>query len=237
MRKNNQHKNTLLSHLGDAIRNRRVDIGITQQELATETELHRTYITDVEGGNRNISMLTYGRLTQALKCALSLPLLETERSMARESGLSVYGLNGALTKASKLLHLRNEFCLTLDIIACELQVKANMSRLQVCVESYLRKLSRYPTDDAGLVEALLGQLPVNPFSKTAERPSIGTAVDEGVATSIAANLRPGEIEYSPIKKGVNYIIRGGGANGQVLAGNTSGSFYVLSGNLRTDNQP
>jgi transcriptional regulator with XRE-family HTH domain len=237
MLKTKQHQHLLLTHLGDAIRNRRVDSGFSQQELASKTDMHRTYITDIEAGNRNISMLTYSRLTEALKCAASLPLFEAERSMAQESASPLYGSKGGLSRASLLLHLQNGFCRNLDIVALELQVKASMSRLQVCVENYSRKLNCYPNDGDQLVEALSGQLAINPFTKTPECPSLGTAIDEELATRVSSIMRPGEIEYSSINKGANYIIRGGGADGKGLSGHSLGSIYVLSGNLRSNNQP
>jgi transcriptional regulator with XRE-family HTH domain len=237
MRKSQAHSDTLLSHLGDAIRNRRVDIGITQQELATRTDLHRTYVTDVETGKRNISMRTYSKLTDALLCAMSFPLREMERTMARENSGTTYGIKGGLSKASQLLRLNRSFWKQLDNVALELQVKASMSKVQVDVENYSREKRIYPNDASDLKQALISPLPVNPFTKKTEIPSIGSAGNEDLATRIPSSLRPGEIEYSPLNKGENYIIRGGGADGKGLEGHTVGSVYVLSGNLRTDNQP
>ncbi len=42
--------------LGKAIRERRVSLGISQEELATRAGLHRTYVSDVERGIRNITI-------------------------------------------------------------------------------------------------------------------------------------------------------------------------------------
>ena len=237
MRKSSHHSHILLTHLGDAIRNRRVDIGFTQNELANKTDLHRTYITDVESGRRNISMLTYNKLTEALMCAISVPLREVERMMAKDGTSSLYGTRGGLSKESALLHLNSSFCLELDIAAVELQVKANMSKLQVAVEGYWSENKIFPTSAKELLEALGGVLPINPFSKKAETPTIGTAADEEAATLDPATFRPGEIEYSPIDPGKNYIIRAGGATGEGLPGQDPSTYYVLSGNLRTNNQP
>lgn len=237
MRKTAQHTHSLLTHLGDAIRNRRVDIGITQQELATATDLHRTYITDIEAGHRNISMLTYQKVTDSLLCALSLPLTEAERSMARKYASPLFGVKGGLSKASQFLHSSSRFCQDLGIVALELQVVANMSKWQLAVESFAQMHNRYPSESSELDKAMHSQLPVNPFTKRPEQPSIGTATNEELATRMPCLLRPGEIEYSPMKKGANYIIRAGGAEGKGLGGPSLGSTYVLSGNLRTDNQP
>jgi transcriptional regulator with XRE-family HTH domain len=234
MRKTSKHGHKLLTHLGDAIRDRRVDKGITQQELASKTGVHRTYITDIEAGHRNMSMLTYSKLADALLCAVSLPLLDAERSMGRQT---LYGLKGGLSKASQLLHSSNRFYLDLDVVASELHVKANMSKVQLAVESFAGIHNIYPRDASELDEALSGQLPINPFRKLAERPSMGSAIDEELATQAPCTLKAGEIEYSPMNRGANYIIRSGGANGKGLAGPSPGSTYALSGNLRSDNQP
>ncbi|MBS1990895.1 MAG: helix-turn-helix transcriptional regulator [Cyanobacteria bacterium SZAS LIN-3] len=237
MRRSQLHSDTLLSHLGDALRNRRVDIGITQQELANRTELHRTYITDVETGKRNISIRTYNKLTEALLCAMSFPLREMERTMSREGAGPLFGDKGGLSKGSILLRLKDDFFQKLENVALELQVKASMSKVQVDVENYSRDRGNYPYTIAALRLALHPPMPINPFTKNNEEPSIGSAVSEDIATRVPSKLRPGEIEYSPLNQGENYIIRGGGADGNGLEGHTIGSVYVLSGNLRTDNQP
>ncbi len=107
----------------------------------------------------------------------------------------------------------------------------------MCVENYSRKENCYPNDGDQLGDALAGRLAINPFTQRPERPALGTAIDEELAARVPSIMRPGEIEYSSINKGANYIIRGGGADGKGLAGNTLGRIYVLSGNLRSNNQP
>ena len=42
--------------IGDAIRTERKKLGMSQEELAHECELHRTYVGSVERGERNISL-------------------------------------------------------------------------------------------------------------------------------------------------------------------------------------
>jgi transcriptional regulator with XRE-family HTH domain len=59
-------RSRLLSRLGDNIRARRKLIGLSQEELAARTGLHRTYICDVERGARNISIYTLARVASAL---------------------------------------------------------------------------------------------------------------------------------------------------------------------------
>jgi transcriptional regulator with XRE-family HTH domain len=45
--------------------------GITQEELAFRSQLHRTYISSIELGKRNISLLNIERLALALDCKIS----------------------------------------------------------------------------------------------------------------------------------------------------------------------
>ena len=51
---------------GAAVRLRRNHLGISQEELAGRAGLHRTYISDVERGARNVSLESIHRLADAL---------------------------------------------------------------------------------------------------------------------------------------------------------------------------
>jgi transcriptional regulator with XRE-family HTH domain len=50
---------------------RREALGISQEELSKRSGLHRTYISDVERGARNVSLKNMGRLSEALEVAPS----------------------------------------------------------------------------------------------------------------------------------------------------------------------
>lgn len=63
----------LLHSLGRVIRERRVLLGMSQEKLAEKSGLHRTYVSDVERGIRN---LTVGALWN-LSRGLGLQLKET----------------------------------------------------------------------------------------------------------------------------------------------------------------
>jgi DNA-binding XRE family transcriptional regulator len=69
-----------LLHLGDAIRNRRVSLYLSQEELGLRANLGRTYITAVENGLRNISMITLLRISRALKNRPSVQILAAEKA-------------------------------------------------------------------------------------------------------------------------------------------------------------
>jgi len=56
---------------GNAVRKYRLKIGLSQEKLAEESGLHRTYISDVERGDRNVSLVNIRRLAKALKIKTS----------------------------------------------------------------------------------------------------------------------------------------------------------------------
>lgn len=56
---------------GAAVRSRRNLLGISQEKLAERADLHRTYVSDVERGTRNVSLESIGRLARALEISVS----------------------------------------------------------------------------------------------------------------------------------------------------------------------
>lgn len=53
--------------LGRRIRETRVKEGYSQEELASRCGLHRTYISDIERGERNVSVENIEKIAKALK--------------------------------------------------------------------------------------------------------------------------------------------------------------------------
>lgn len=53
--------------LGRNVREHRKRLGMSQEELALEAEMKRSYVSDLERGTRNPSVKAVGRLAQALK--------------------------------------------------------------------------------------------------------------------------------------------------------------------------
>ena len=53
---------------GNAVRAKRLAIGISQEELAFRSGLHRTYVGSVERGERNISIENIYLLAKSLNC-------------------------------------------------------------------------------------------------------------------------------------------------------------------------
>lgn len=57
--------------LGNAIKQQRSALGISQEELAARAGLHRTYVSEVERGERNPSITSVEKLAQALEVSLT----------------------------------------------------------------------------------------------------------------------------------------------------------------------
>ncbi|WZE72734.1 helix-turn-helix domain-containing protein [Macrococcus sp. CCM 2573] len=63
----NTNKNVVLLKIGNNITQLRKSKGWTQEELAFECQLHRTYIGSVERGERNIAILNLFKIANALE--------------------------------------------------------------------------------------------------------------------------------------------------------------------------
>lgn len=60
-------KNPLLRRFGQAVRAERDRRGISQEQLALQAEINRSYMGSVERGEANISLLTIHKLATVLK--------------------------------------------------------------------------------------------------------------------------------------------------------------------------
>jgi len=57
--------------LGHVIKDRRVELGLSQEELASGSDLHRTYISHLERSERNIAFMNLCRIAWALELTCS----------------------------------------------------------------------------------------------------------------------------------------------------------------------
>jgi transcriptional regulator with XRE-family HTH domain len=63
-----------LKTFGLRVRKLREDLDWSQDQLAEQADLHRTYISGLERGERNVSVLNIVRLARALKTTPGKPL-------------------------------------------------------------------------------------------------------------------------------------------------------------------
>ena len=71
--------------LGVNVRHHRKLKGLTQEELALEAGMERSYVSDLERGTRNPSVLALGRLADALCIDASL-LMVSKKSEKQNDG-------------------------------------------------------------------------------------------------------------------------------------------------------
>lgn len=113
---------------GTAIRNQRLRLRMSQEELADRAGLHRTYVSDVERGARNISLESIDRLARALKLSVSTlfkragngggndPLIEIllVEDNARDAALTVRAFDKA--RITNVLHVVSDGLEALDFL-------------------------------------------------------------------------------------------------------------------------
>lgn len=66
--------------LGAAIRQRRHQLELSQEELAARAGLHRTYLADVERGSRNVALLNIEKIARALGVSLTALFAASEEN-------------------------------------------------------------------------------------------------------------------------------------------------------------
>jgi len=74
---------TILEAFGAAVRDARSRLGQTQEEFCFEADLDRTYLSGIERGVRNPTLMTIERLSNALGMNPSDLMREAERRMRR----------------------------------------------------------------------------------------------------------------------------------------------------------
>jgi transcriptional regulator with XRE-family HTH domain len=64
-------KADIRERFGFAVKTRREELELTQEDLADRAGIHRTYLSDVERGARNLSLINIERLATALDLPIS----------------------------------------------------------------------------------------------------------------------------------------------------------------------
>ena len=73
-------KADIRERFGFAVKERREELSLTQEDLAEKARIHRTYLSDVERGSRNLSLINIERLAAALEYRISELFQLVERS-------------------------------------------------------------------------------------------------------------------------------------------------------------
>ena len=72
MESDREHRlSEFLARFGSAVKDQRKNLGLSQEELAHRSGLHRTYVTDIERGTRNVSIDSVTKLAKALEVPLA----------------------------------------------------------------------------------------------------------------------------------------------------------------------
>ena len=73
----------LLNAFGDLVREHRNKQGLSQEELAEYSGLHRTYIGSIERGERNLALININRISKALNVKPSDLLPDNSRAKSK----------------------------------------------------------------------------------------------------------------------------------------------------------
>lgn len=71
---------TIEKQFGERVRELRLARGLSQEELAFRASIHRTYLSGIERGKRNLSLKNIGAVAEALDVTLSELFLFRENS-------------------------------------------------------------------------------------------------------------------------------------------------------------
>ena len=61
----------ILRIIGENVRKRRLELGMTQEQLADESALDQRFVSAVENGRRNLTVLKLQQLADSLRCTAS----------------------------------------------------------------------------------------------------------------------------------------------------------------------
>ena len=77
---------SLLTALSHTVRERRELLRLSQEEVAHRARLHRTYISDIERGARNLSLKSLVDLARALELSTSELIITAEERLPKVVG-------------------------------------------------------------------------------------------------------------------------------------------------------
>lgn len=74
-------KEVTLKELGNRVREVRHSRGWSQEQLADLSGIHRTYVSSLERGQRNVSVLTLSRIAKGLRVTAAFLLTATRHAI------------------------------------------------------------------------------------------------------------------------------------------------------------
>jgi transcriptional regulator with XRE-family HTH domain len=81
----------IVETVAENVRRARKAAGLSQEELAIEAQLDRTYISQVERGKRNITVVVLARLARAMHTTAAALVTEPARTAAEKVRVSRFG--------------------------------------------------------------------------------------------------------------------------------------------------
>ena len=97
-----QMKETLRKSLGLVIKKRRERLALSQDQLAVRSDLHRTYVSDIERGARNLSFDSIYSVSKGLGVLPSLLFAEAELNAYKSAGEKLPGDRSATGETAHL---------------------------------------------------------------------------------------------------------------------------------------
>ncbi|HEY9757762.1 MAG TPA: helix-turn-helix transcriptional regulator [Oculatellaceae cyanobacterium] len=79
MKKKTSYPDQYVNALSSALQQRRIEMGISQDELAEKADLHRTYVSLIERKSCNFSIKIYMRLAMALDIEPAELMIQAEQ--------------------------------------------------------------------------------------------------------------------------------------------------------------
>lgn len=74
----------IITSFGQAVRTRRKEKGMTQEELGFEADLQRIYVSKLELGQQQPSLTTIFKLAKGLNCSATELIHQTEEILTQE---------------------------------------------------------------------------------------------------------------------------------------------------------
>jgi len=78
--KKRRAKPDIRERFGFAVKLRREELSLTQEDLAEKAGIHRTYLSDIERGSRNVSLINIEKVAAGLSLTMSELFQRVERS-------------------------------------------------------------------------------------------------------------------------------------------------------------